>query len=88
MYKPNLRQLTHVLEGEIKVVEVLGTDNVSQLDDVGMHGEGCEEADLAKGSLCVLAVAECVKYFLQRYDAALLSVVGLPDDSICLRRII
>jgi hypothetical protein len=78
------RKLTHVLEGEIQVVQVFSTNDVSQLDYVGMYGEGCEEADLTEGSLGILAIAECVKNLLQRDDFPLFPIIRFPNNSISL----
>jgi len=72
----------HKFEYQIEIFVILGTDDIMQLDDVGVR-QFMQIHDLAIGPLSVDRMLERIKYFFKSQGLVRLSVCHLPNVAVC-----
>lgn len=68
----------HILENQIQILIILGSDDIVQFDNVGMI-EFMQKYDLSIGPLGVCGMLESIKYFFESEDISGFFVVDFPD---------
>jgi hypothetical protein len=72
----------HVVENQVDVSVVLGSDHILKPNNVVMSMQFLEKDNLSKRSLGICSILKCIKYFFKGNDFLSALVDSLPHNSV------